>query len=94
MKASNVPSELTLGVHKYRVMQGEKIIGQFSNAALARETARNCRGSVVLDASVEPPVMVYQGGTWIGEMGTSNKSVLRRNRLARRLRGSKATGAR
>jgi hypothetical protein len=93
MKTLSIPSELTLSVHKYRVMQGETIIGQFSNAELARETARDCRGSVVLDASVEPPVMVYQGGSWIGEMGRSNKSVVRREQLARSPRGSKAAGS-
>lgn len=94
MKASSIPSELTLSVHKYRVMQGGTIMGQFSNADLARETARDRRGSVVLDVSVEPPTLVYEGGTWIGEMGKSNKSVVRKDRLARSPRRSKASRAR
>jgi hypothetical protein len=49
-------------VHKFRVMRGEDIIGQFSNLKLAAETARARRASVVLDMSAKPPKVVYRDG--------------------------------
>lgn len=49
-------------LHKYRVMKGDTIIGQFSNLPLAAETAYFHRGCVVLDASVEPYRVVYKDG--------------------------------
>ena len=49
-------------LHKFRVMKGDTIIGQFSNLALAAETAYFHRGCVVLDVSVEPHQVVYKDG--------------------------------
>jgi hypothetical protein len=42
-------------VHPFRVMQGETIIGQFSNVKLAADTAREYRGdAIVVDVSAKP----------------------------------------
>ena len=50
-------------VFKYRVMKGEEILGQFSSLDLAIETARQHRGiPVVLDVSVQPPLIIYRRG--------------------------------
>jgi hypothetical protein len=49
-------------LHKFRVMTGEKIIGQFSNIKLAANTANRHRGSIVVDVSVVPNVTVYRDG--------------------------------
>jgi hypothetical protein len=44
-------------------MQGEKIVGQFSNLPLAEATAHRYRGTaLVLDTSVEPHRVVYKNG--------------------------------
>ena len=56
-RADRLPS-----LHKYRVMKGATIIGQFSNLALAAESANFHRGCVVLDVSVEPHRVVYKDG--------------------------------
>ena len=45
--------ELVPAVHKFRVMQGDKIIGQFSNSELAHKTAREYPDAAVLDVSVK-----------------------------------------
>ena len=50
------------GTHKYRVMNVDEIIGQFSNVKLATDKARSHRGSVVLDMSTKPPSVVYRDG--------------------------------
>ena len=55
-------SGLLRSVHKYHVMLGEEIIGQFSNLPLATDTAHAHRGSLVLDLSTKPPKVVYRGG--------------------------------
>lgn len=47
-------SVLLASVHKYRVMNGDQIVGQFSNIRLATGTAHEYRGAVVLDVSVKP----------------------------------------
>ena len=50
-------------IHRYRVMKGDEIIGQFSNLHLAVDTAYLYRGAaVVLDVSVEPHRVVYKDG--------------------------------
>ena len=54
--------DLLSSVHKYRVMNGDQVIGQFSNIRLATRTAGDYRGSLVLDVSVKPPHVVYQDG--------------------------------
>jgi hypothetical protein len=48
--------------HPFRVMQGETVIGQFSNVRLATDTAREHLGSVVLDVSGNSPVVVFRDG--------------------------------
>ena len=52
-------SDLGPNQHKYRVMVGRAIIGDFSDLKLATDTAFEYRGSVVLDMSVKPPLVVY-----------------------------------
>ena len=55
--------DLPPSIHRYRVMQGEKIVGQFSNLPLAEATAHRYRGTaVVLDISVKPHLVVYKDG--------------------------------
>ena len=44
---------------QYRVMVGGDIIGDFSDLKLATATAFEHSGSVVLDMSVKPPLVVY-----------------------------------
>jgi hypothetical protein len=55
-------SGLHPSLHKYRVMKGDQIIGQFSNIKLAADTAHRHRGAVVLDVSVVPNLTVYRDG--------------------------------
>ena len=54
-------------LHKYRVMKGDTIIGQFSNLPLAAETAYFRHDCVVLDVSVEPYRVVYRDGRLVEE---------------------------
>ena len=56
-------SGLHPSLHKFRVMKGEEIIGQFSNLELAISSARDRQNiTVVLDISVNPPRIVFQNG--------------------------------
>jgi hypothetical protein len=43
-------------------MLGEEIVGQFSNAKLAGDSAYLRRGAIVLDTSMQPHRVVYQDG--------------------------------
>ena len=54
--------DLSPTLHKYRVMKDDQIIGQFSNIKLAARAARQHPGSVVVDVSVVPNVIVYRDG--------------------------------
>jgi hypothetical protein len=61
--AAESGGDLLTSIHRYRVMQGEKIVGQFSNLPLAEATAHQYRGTaVVLDISVKPPLVVHRDG--------------------------------
>lgn len=61
--AARSGKDLHPNVHRYRVMEGETIIGQFSNIELATETAHRYRGNaLVLDISAKPHLMVYEDG--------------------------------
>ena len=55
-------------IHRYRVMKGDTIIGQFSNLRLAMDTAHRYRGAV-LDVSVTPHRVVYKDGKLLEEEG-------------------------
>jgi hypothetical protein len=46
-------------------MLGEEIVGQFSNAKLAGDSAHLRRGAIVLDTSMQPHRMVYQDRKWL-----------------------------
>ncbi len=61
--ATRSGKDLHPNVHRYRVMEGETIIGQFSNIELATDTAHRYRGTaVVLDISVKPHLVVHKDG--------------------------------
>jgi hypothetical protein len=57
--------QLDLTKQRYRVMVGEEIIGQFSNAKLAGDSAHFRRGAVVLDTSMQPHRVVYRDRKWL-----------------------------
>jgi hypothetical protein len=58
-------NRLDLAKQRYRVMQGDEIIGQFSNRQLAEQRAKHLRGAIVLDVLMEPPKVVYKDGKWL-----------------------------
>ena len=61
--AAKSGGDLPPSIHRYRVMQGEKIVGQFSNLPLAEATAHRYRGTaVILDISVKPHLVVHKDG--------------------------------
>jgi hypothetical protein len=55
-------SGLHPSLHKYRIMKGDQIVGQFSNIKLATDTADRYRNCVVVDVSVVPNVTIYRDG--------------------------------
>jgi hypothetical protein len=57
--------KLDLVRQRYWVMLGEEIVGQFSNAKLAGDSAYLRRGAIVLDTSMQPHRMVYQDRKWL-----------------------------
>jgi hypothetical protein len=59
--------DLSPNLFKFRVMLGEEIIGTFSNAKAAGDSAHLRRGAIVLDMSTKPPKVVYKDRVWIGE---------------------------
>jgi len=61
--ATRSGKDLHPNVHRYCVMEGETIIGQFSNIELATDTAHRYRGNaLVMDISVKPHLMAYKDG--------------------------------
>ena len=61
-RAKTNDPELEPSIHKYRVVVGTGIIGQFSNLKLAVHTAPHHRGAKVLDTSSTPPLVVFKDG--------------------------------
>ena len=59
--AKSTGPDLRPSIFKFRVMQGDEIIGQFSNIKLATSTADEYR-AIVLDVSKDPHVVVYRDG--------------------------------
>lgn len=53
---------LKLSVQKYRVIDGKKIVGQYSNLALVIEALAGRPFARVLDVSVSPPRVVNLRG--------------------------------
>lgn len=63
-KASGTP-RLLPNIHRFRVMNGEKIIGQFSNMKLVEEALIGKRQAVVFDVSMCPSRLIYKDGKWL-----------------------------
>ncbi len=52
-------------VQRFRVMDGDEIIGQFSNMALVEESVLGRRTAKVFDVSMCPHRLLYQDGKWL-----------------------------
>jgi len=57
--------DLSPNLFKFRVMQGDEIVGTFSNAKAAGDSEYLRRGAIVLNMSTKPPKVVYQDRKWI-----------------------------
>lgn len=51
-------------VQRYRIMDGNKILGQFSNMHLVDEAVAGKPGAVVFDVSMCPSRVIYRDGNW------------------------------
>lgn len=52
-------------IHRYRVMDGNEIVGQFSNMALVDDAVSERRNAVVFDVSMCPSRLIYKDGKWL-----------------------------
>jgi len=51
-------------VQRYRVMVGDRIVGQFSNLALVDEAVAGRHTAMVFDVSMCPHRVIYRDGAW------------------------------
>ena len=64
-RTKSTKPDLAPAIHPYRIMLGDRIIGQFSNAKLADWTLHDYPRAIVLYMSVQPPMVVYKDGNWL-----------------------------
>lgn len=56
---------LISSVQKYRVVEGRRIVGQFSNVALAEDAIRKHPKAIVFDVSMCPSRIIQRGAALI-----------------------------